>query len=144
MALAVLLSHSVTIIQCVPLLGTQPPDVVVNCSCFLPCFLPYMYYAVYDRYKKKSAPHISVSLTCDADFLKGYITLMYVFLFVFYALCYSSIYCFIDAAEDTKEQYACYADEKCQTCVAVALECRQRIVALLNVHSLDNEQVVVE
>lgn len=58
--------------------------------------------------------------------------------------CSSLLDSLVDAACYTKEEDACCADSKSELCVAVALECWECILALVDVHSLDDKQVVVE
>ena len=50
----------------------------------------------------------------------------------------------IEEAAYTEEQYACGADCKGELGVAVALERRQRIFRVLDVHRLDDKQIVVK
>lgn len=54
------------------------------------------------------------------------------------------MYCLVYAAGDAEEEDAGCADGECETCVAVALECWQRVICLVYVHGLDNKEVVVE
>lgn len=54
------------------------------------------------------------------------------------------MYCLVYAAGDAEEEDAGCADGECETCVAVTLECWQRVICLVYVHGLDNKEVVVE
>lgn len=54
------------------------------------------------------------------------------------------MYCLVYAAGDAEEEDAGCADGEGETCVAVALECWQRVICLVYVHGLDNKEVVVE
>ena len=60
-----------------------------------------------------------------------------------YTLC-SDKYPLIYTTAHTKQQYTCCADGKSQTGVAIALECRQWMFSTLDVHGLDNQQIVVK
>lgn len=50
----------------------------------------------------------------------------------------------VDARADAEEGNACGTDGQSELGVSIALEGRQRSVSLLDVHGLDDEQVVVE
>ena len=52
--------------------------------------------------------------------------------------------CFVDATCHAKQEDTCGADCKSKTCVAIALESRERILCLVDEHSLNDKEIVVE
>lgn len=64
---------------------------------------------------------------------------------IFLARCYtSSLNSLVDAAYNSEEEDACGADGEGELCVAIALEGWKWLVSLVDEHSLDNQQIVVE
>ena len=65
--------------------------------------------------------------------------------FIYLARCYaSSLDCLVDATYNSEEEDAGCADSEGKLCVTVALECWQWLISLVDEHSLDNQQIVVE
>ena len=50
----------------------------------------------------------------------------------------------VDAAAYAEEEYACCAEGKSCACSAIALECSDWSICLVDIHALYNLQVVVE
>ena len=64
---------------------------------------------------------------------------------IFLARCYTiSLISLVDAANDSEEEDACGANSEGELCVAIALECWEWLVSLVDEHSLYNQQIVVE
>ena len=50
----------------------------------------------------------------------------------------------VDASYKSEEEDACGANSEGELCVAIALECWEWLVSLVDEHSLYNQQIVVE
>ena len=65
--------------------------------------------------------------------------------FIYLARCYTrSLNSLVDAAYNSEEEDACCADSEGELCVAIALEGWKWLVSLVDEHSLNDKQVVVE